>query len=81
MTGWTSFFSLSADPLPYPPEPPRKVMRKQRIMNCQRQQQNANLFIAFSLEMVKLFAILIHGDESDYAVNGPRNKKMRFPSR
>lgn len=50
-------------------------------MNCQPQQQNANLFIAFSLEMVKkLFAILIHGDESDYAVNGPRNKKMRFPS-
>lgn len=38
-------------------------------------------FVYRVLEMLKMFAILIHDDESDYSVNGLVIKKMRFPSR
>lgn len=81
MAGWTTFFSLSADPLPLSPSPLEKWWENGELWTANHNNKTPICLSQFSLEMVKLFAILIHGDESDYAVNGPRNKKMRFPSR
>lgn len=49
-----------------------------RTENYEVPPQQQNMFIA--LEMLKMFAILIHDDESDYSVNGLAIKKIRFPS-